>query len=76
MPGASPEAAPERAENLRTGILTQRFIYNGRDLGKVTLSLGVATFPLHGETPEEVIAAADAALYRAKESGRNRALIA
>lgn len=76
LPGASPEAAIEKAEKLRTGILTQRFIYGGRDLGKVTLSLGVATFPLHGETPEEVIAAADAALYRAKESGRNRVLSA
>ncbi|MDI6727022.1 MAG: diguanylate cyclase [Smithellaceae bacterium] len=40
------------------------------------MSLGVATFPLHGETGEAVIAAADSALYRAKESGRNRVIAA
>lgn len=37
-----------------------------------TLSAGVAVFPDAGVTPEEVIAAADSALYRAKQQGRNR----
>jgi len=42
----------------------------------VSISLGLALFPLHGRTPEELIQAADAALYRAKQAGRNRLMIA
>ena len=38
----------------------------------VTSSIGVAAFPTDGETPEELIACADAAMYKAKEHGRNR----
>lgn len=37
-----------------------------------TLSAGVAVFPLHGRNRDELITAADAALYRAKRDGRNR----
>lgn len=37
----------------------------------VTISLGVATFPFHGETPAELIEYADRGMYRAKENGRN-----
>ncbi|MBB4568369.1 sensor domain-containing protein [Rhizobium leucaenae] len=38
----------------------------------VTSSIGVAAFPADGETPDELIACADAAMYKAKEHGRNR----
>jgi len=44
--------------------------------GPVTLSIGVAEFPEHGETVEAVIASADAALYRAKRDGRDRVVVA
>jgi diguanylate cyclase (GGDEF)-like protein len=39
---------------------------------KITLSLGVASLPNNGDTPDAVIAAADEALYQAKHEGRNR----
>ena len=42
----------------------------------VTASLGVAAYPAHSETGNGLLAAADAALYAAKESGRNRVSIA
>ncbi len=42
----------------------------------VTVSVGVASFPTHGDNPEAVIASADAALYQAKERGRNRIALA
>jgi diguanylate cyclase (GGDEF)-like protein/PAS domain S-box-containing protein len=40
-----------------------------------TISLGVATFPEHGQTAQEVIIKADQALYAAKRAGRNRVMI-
>jgi diguanylate cyclase (GGDEF)-like protein len=39
---------------------------------KITLSIGVASLPANGDTPDAVIAAADEALYQAKREGRNR----
>ena len=45
-------------------------------IGAVTISLGVASCPKHAMSERAIYAAADAALYRAKEGGRNRAVIA
>ena len=42
----------------------------------VTVSIGVAEFPSDGATAAEAIAAADMAMYRGKESGRNRTIAA
>ena len=42
-------------------------------LGRVTVSIGVASFPAHGNSPDEIVDAADKALYHSKESGRNSA---
>jgi diguanylate cyclase (GGDEF)-like protein len=43
---------------------------------KITLSIGVASLPANGDTPDAVIAAADEALYQAKREGRNRVVLA
>lgn len=45
-------------------------------IGSVTISLGVASCPKHAMSERALYAAADAALYRAKEGGRNRAVVA
>jgi diguanylate cyclase (GGDEF)-like protein len=42
----------------------------------ITISVGVAIFPEHGDTMGSLVAAADAALYRAKADGRNRVVVA
>jgi predicted signal transduction protein with EAL and GGDEF domain len=40
------------------------------------VSIGIAEYPAHGDTPEELIASADAAMYRAKGQGRDRIIAA
>ena len=42
------------------------------NLPRITISVGVAAFPIAGDNPLAVLKAADEALYRAKDSGRNR----
>lgn len=44
--------------------------------GRTTVSIGVAECPAHGDTPEDLIASADAAMYQAKNGGRNRVVAA
>ncbi|HYG32434.1 MAG TPA: diguanylate cyclase, partial [Methylophilaceae bacterium] len=48
----------------------------GRDLGQISASLGLAFYPLHGNTADQLLRAADKALYEAKGAGRNRVEIA
>ena len=42
----------------------------------MTVSAGVAVYPTHGTDPDAVLQAADRALYRAKELGRDRVMLA
>jgi len=71
LPGMTEEKASERAEQLRRTIEASQVIY-GESQITVTASFGVAAFPHHGRTTDELIAAADRALYSAKAGGRNR----
>lgn len=75
MPGASLDVTEKRAETLRQKVQHLQIYYNNKMLDSITLSLGVAVFPEHGSTGEAVIQAADAALYRAKQAGRNRVAV-
>jgi diguanylate cyclase (GGDEF)-like protein len=59
------------AERIRSGIEAHRFVLDDVAIS-VTISIGIATAPAHGTTIDQLVAAADRALYRAKESGRNR----
>jgi diguanylate cyclase (GGDEF)-like protein len=68
-------AARRIGEFIRTRLEMQSIDFEGQSL-HVTTSAGLATFPDHADTPEELIAAADAALYQAKANGRNRIEVA
>jgi diguanylate cyclase (GGDEF)-like protein len=46
--------------------------YHGATIDGATISMGISAFPDQGKTADELIAAADAAMYRAKREGRNR----
>ncbi|HET7142763.1 MAG TPA: GGDEF domain-containing protein, partial [Anaerolineales bacterium] len=76
LPEASREATSQRAEYFRKSIKHLPVKQNEQSIGNVTLSLGVAIFPDHGSTGDEVLKAADVALYRAKQEGRDRVVIA
>ncbi|HOJ39448.1 MAG TPA: GGDEF domain-containing protein, partial [bacterium] len=76
MPDASLRDVVRRAEELRVAVKDLRVHYQGQLLGSITLSLGIAVYPEHGTTADELIRLADAALYRAKKEGRDRVLVA
>jgi len=76
LAGASFDAAQKRAEFLREDIKQLNVQYGGQLLGAVTLSIGIAVFPEHGDSAEHLLKAADDALYRAKEGGRDRIISA
>lgn len=66
------DSAQVTAERLRKLVEATRIPLEGRET-KATVSIGFATYPLTPcKTPEELVEAADKALYRAKHAGRNR----
>ncbi|MBE9241084.1 PAS domain S-box protein [Synechocystis salina] len=76
LPQTSMEDTLVKAESLRQAIATMAVDYKGRQLGTLTVSLGVACYPDHGQTMANIIQAADRALYQAKDAGRNRVIMA
>ena len=72
LPGADADAALRRAEQLRSKVEDIVVRYLEKNLPRITVSIGVAVFPDAGDNPQTVLKAADQALYRAKEKGRNR----
>lgn len=71
LPDMEHPSARERAEDLRLALADAKIACEGGVI-PVTASFGVATFPQHGGTGDELIAAADGALFAAKHAGRNR----
>lgn len=59
-------------EHIRLEMANARINVQNHILSSITLSIGIAEAPQHGETMSEILRAADDALYDAKEAGRNR----
>ena len=59
------------AERIRARVAIEEFAG-----GRITISIGVAECPSHGDTPESLIESADAAMYEAKDRGRDRVVAA
>lgn len=72
LPEASKDAALEKAEAIREAVKQLKIFSGSQPVGTVTISGGTAVFPEDGENSQQLLAAADAALYRAKEAGRDR----
>jgi len=75
LPDTAVKVATERAESIRKSIKQLRIVSEGREIGPVTVSIGVAIFPEHAEDAEALLRAADDALYQAKHGGRDRVAI-
>lgn len=76
LPTADLRAAEARAERIRSKLRDLVVMHDGRSLGVITVSVGVAALPDHGMSEKELLQAADAALYRAKRGGRDRVVVA
>lgn len=70
--GSDLEHATMRMEQIREAIMNAQISKNNRKLPSITVSIGIAQAPMHGKTINEILRAADSALYIAKETGRNR----
>lgn len=68
---SGPEGALGVAEKIRAALSNGKAVVNGT---RVTASIGVAMFPMHGSTLDDVIRVADLAMYEAKAAGRDRAV--
>jgi diguanylate cyclase (GGDEF)-like protein len=61
------------ADRIRQRVATANFPHGkSQPLGRVSISVGVSTLAKHVDTPENIIAAADRALYQAKSLGKDR----
>jgi len=69
---ASMDNTKKKAEEIRRSVKKGLKIKHQGKILSITLSLGVALYPMHGETTETALKAADEALYKAKALGRDR----
>jgi diguanylate cyclase (GGDEF)-like protein len=74
LPQTGEEGALEAAEKLRVAVSAPYLLEAAA--AEVGASIGIAIFGVHGEDPEALQRAADAALYEAKREGKNRARVA
>ncbi|HOQ81782.1 MAG TPA: GGDEF domain-containing protein [bacterium] len=63
------------AERIKTRVVSHEFLLDENNSAFITISFGVASFPEHGDTWEEIIKNADNALFQSKEKGKNRITI-
>jgi diguanylate cyclase (GGDEF)-like protein len=75
LPGSDAERSFGAAERLRGALEKHRFVFEGARI-PLSASLGLAVWPGDGREPEPLLAAADRALYAAKQAGRNRVVAA
>jgi diguanylate cyclase (GGDEF)-like protein len=71
LPGTDETGAQRLAERMREALVKHTFIFEGARIA-LSASFGVAIAPADGAEPEALLAAADRALYAAKQAGRNR----
>jgi two-component system cell cycle response regulator len=73
---ATPDEPAVIAERLRQQVADRPIVVSGDTWIGATISVGTASYPVHGTTPVELFVAADRALYSAKAQGRDRVVLA
>jgi diguanylate cyclase (GGDEF)-like protein len=76
LPGADEKGARQLAERIRRAVGEAEVEVAPGQTARVTVSLGVGVWPDDGREPESLLAAADRALYAAKQGGRDRVVAA
>jgi diguanylate cyclase (GGDEF)-like protein/PAS domain S-box-containing protein len=76
LPESSSQDATIRANALRSEVKSLRLKYKNEALGALTISAGVAAFPEHGSTSDELLKIADQCLYESKSHGRDTVTVA
>ncbi|MBI3597692.1 MAG: GGDEF domain-containing protein [Nitrospirae bacterium] len=74
VPDLKTEETLTHLENVRAAIAGHRFSFKNKTV-RITLSVGLATFPWDGHSVEVLVTAADAALFSAKRQGKNRIVV-
>ena len=74
LPNTTAEEALFNANRINKAVAEKDFHLSSTETGKVTISVGVSTVGINGETPQEIIEFSDKCLYKAKESGRNQVI--
>ncbi len=75
FPGADRNRGVNAAERLRAAVAKHRLVFEGARI-PLAASFGVAIWPVDGREPDDLLSAADRALYAAKQAGRNRVMAA
>lgn len=75
LPQTNLESALKVAERVRQAVEKHVFKKDQKVLSSLSLSAGIACYPTHASTQDELIGAADEALYEAKKRGKNRSII-
>ncbi|SHG86153.1 bifunctional diguanylate cyclase/phosphohydrolase [Streptoalloteichus hindustanus] len=75
VPGAHYEELARIAERLRHQVASSPITVEGDTWISVTVSVGTASYPQHGDGPQALVATADRALYAAKAAGRDRVVV-
>lgn len=75
-PNTTQEGAFVLAERIRSTVESTEFEFSKfQPEGKLTVSVGVASYPVNGTTPDAILKASDVAVYQSKHDGRNRITI-
>jgi len=76
LPEMSEKLALERAEYIRRAVSNLHVHFKGQSLRKITMSVGIAMYPNHAKSSNDLLRLADSALYEAKHAGRNHVQLA
>jgi diguanylate cyclase (GGDEF)-like protein len=76
LPESLPHHAAIRADQFRAEVKAHKLKYGETRLGPLSVSVGVAAFPEHCVTAEELLKMADQCLYQSKTNGRDQVTVA